>query len=168
MYISATDGMNMIKIDGIDKKISDLLLQDGRMSCSKIAASIGGISERAVRYRINRLIENKIIAVRGNVIAEGLGLTVCADVFIEVEPSRVLEIAKLLAQYESVSYIAYSTGDTDISIQVFARNNSELFNFVTDGIGKIPGVRKTHISFVPIKIKDDHIWPIPSFVLQKE
>ncbi|HOW91566.1 MAG TPA: Lrp/AsnC family transcriptional regulator [Anaerolineaceae bacterium] len=158
----------MVKIDTIDKKISDLLLEDGRMSCSRIAERIGGISERAVRYRINRLINNGIISVRGNVNAEALGLTVCADVFIEVEPAHVLEIAKKLAEYESVTYIAYSTGDTDISIQVFAHNNSELFNFVTDIIGKIPGVRKTHISFVPIKIKDDHIWPIPSSIVEKD
>jgi len=75
----------------------------------------------------------------------------------------VLDIAKTLSNYESVSYIAYSTGDTDISIQVFAHDNSELFNFVTEVVGKIPGVRKTHISFVPIKIKDDHIWHIPSY-----
>jgi len=158
----------MIKIDAIDKKISDLLLKDGRMSCAKIAAAIGGISERAVRYRINRLIENGIISVRGNVNAESLGLTVCADVFIEVEPPKVNEISKQLAAYEKVSYIAYSTGDTDISIQVFARDNSELFNFVTEVIGKIPGVRKTHISFVPIKIKDDHIWPIPSSIVSND
>ncbi len=79
------------------------------MSCSKIASAIGGISERAVRYRIDRLIKANIIAVRGNVNAEALGLGVCADVFIEVEPSQVQEIALKLAAYESVSYIAYST-----------------------------------------------------------
>ncbi len=158
----------MIKIDAVDKQISDLLLEDGRMSCAKIASRIGGISERAVRYRINRLIENHVISVRGNVNAEALGLNVCADVFIEVEPASVLEIAKKLAEYEVVSYIAYSTGDTDISIQVFAHNNSELFSFVTEVVGKIPGVRKTHISFVPIKIKDDHVWTIPSSVIVKE
>jgi len=158
----------MIKIDAVDKQISDLLLEDGRMSCAKIASRIGGISERAVRYRINRLIENHVISVRGNVNAEALGFNVCADVFIEVEPASVLEIAKKLAEYEEVSYIAYSTGDTDISIQVFAHNNSELFSFVTEVVGKIPGVRKTHISFVPIKIKDDHVWTIPSSIIVKE
>jgi len=158
----------MIKIDVIDKKISDLLIEDGRMSCAKIASQIGGISERAVRYRIDRLIKNEIITVRGNVNASALGLSVCADVYIEVEPSQVLEIAEGLALYELVSYIAYSTGDTDISIQVFARNNSELFNFVTEIVGKIPGVRKTHISFVPNKIKDDHIWHIPSYCIEPE
>lgn len=157
----------MVKIDTIDKKISDLLIEDGRMSCANIAARIGGISERAVRYRIERLIKNKIIAIRGNVIPESLGLTVCADVFIECEPSQVGEIAKQIASHERVSYIAYSTGDTDISIQVFTQNNTQLFDFVTDIIGKIPGVRKTHISLVPIKIKDDHVWPIPSFCIQE-
>jgi len=158
----------MIKIDAIDKKISDLLVVDGRMSCSQIAQLIGGISERAVRYRINRLIENGIITIRGNVNAESLGLSVCADVFIEVEPSLVQEIAKKLSDYEQVSYIAYSTGTTDISIQVFSRDNGDLFSFVSEVIGRIAGVRKTHISFVPIKIKDDHAWQIPSFCVTKE
>ena len=77
----------MIKIDAIDKQISDLLIEDGRMSCSKIASRIGNISERAVRYRIDRLVKNNVIAIHGNVEAEGLGLTVFADVFIEVERS---------------------------------------------------------------------------------
>ena len=157
----------MVKIDTIDKKISDLLLEDGRMSCSQIAARIGDITERAVRYRIKRLIKNRIISVRGNVNAAALGLVVCADVFIEVEPARLVDIANLLASYESISYIAYATGDTDISIQVYARNNSDVFDFVTEVIGQIPGVRKTHLSFVPNKLKDDQVWPIPSSVITK-
>jgi len=158
----------MIKIDTIDKKISDLLIEDGRMSCSKIASRVGKISERAVRYRIERLIKNKIIAIHGNVEAEGLGLVVFADVFIEVEPALVMKIAQQLAAYESVSYVACSTGQNDISIQVFAHDNNELFAFVTDIVAQISGVRKTHISFVPLKIKDDHIWHIPSFCVQEE
>jgi DNA-binding Lrp family transcriptional regulator len=157
----------MIKIDVIDKKISDLLIEDGRMSCSKIAASIGNISERAVRYRIERLIENKVISIRGNVNAEQLGLIIFADVFVEVEPSLVLRIAQQLTEYECVSYVACSTGQTDISIEVVAHDNNELFAFVTDVIGQIAGVRKTHISFVPLRIKDDHIWHIPSYCVQE-
>ena len=169
MYISEMKTDKMPRIDATDKRISDLLLEDGRMSCSQIARRIGGdLSERAVRYRINRLIKSGVISVRGNVNAEAIGLPVCADVFIEVEPSLIDTIAKQIAEYESVSYIAYSTGDNDISIQLFTRNNSEMFRFVTDVIGKIPGVRKTHISFVPIKITDDHVWPIPSSIVTKD
>ncbi len=156
----------MIKIDEIDKKISDLLIEDGRMSCAKIANRIGEISERAVRYRIDRLIKNKVIDIHGNVNADALGLVVCADVFIEVDPDKLLEIAEVIAESETVSYLAYSTGDNDISIQLFARNNNELFKFVTEYIGKIPGVRKTHISFVPTKVKDDKVWHIPASCVQ--
>ena len=158
----------MIKIDAIDKKISDILIEDGRMSCAKIAARIGGVSERAVRYRVDRLIKSGVIAVRANVNATALGLDICADVFIECEPSRVVEIADNLAQYEIISYLAYSTGETDISLQMFAHDNTELFNFVTNVIGKIPGVRRTHTSFVPIKIKDDHVWHIPLSCVTEE
>lgn len=158
----------MIKIDVIDKKISDLLIENGRMSCSQIATRIGNISERAVRYRIERLIKNKVIAVHGNVNAEGLGMVVFADVFIEVEPTSVMKVAKQIAEYEFVSYVGCSTGQTDISIQVFAHDNNELFTFVTDIIGQIPGVRKTHISFVPLIIKDDHLWHIPSSCVKED
>jgi Lrp/AsnC family transcriptional regulator, regulator for asnA, asnC and gidA len=156
----------MIKIDAIDKKISDLLIEDGRMSCARIASRIGLISERAVRYRIDRLIKNGVISIHGNVNAEALGLVVCADVFIEVDPDKIEEIAEVISDSEMVSYLAYSTGNSDISIQVFARSNNELFRFVTDCVGKIPGVRKTHTSFVPIKIKDDHVWQIPPSCIQ--
>ncbi len=151
----------MVKIDAIDKQISDLLIEDGRMTCSKIAKRIGEVSERAVRYRINRLIKNNIIAIHGNVNGPGLGFNVFADVFIDVEPGMVKEIAQKLTTYEAVSYVACTTGDTDISLQVFARDNNELYQFVTEVLGRIQGVRKTRTSLITAIIKDDHVWHIP-------
>jgi DNA-binding Lrp family transcriptional regulator len=156
----------MSKIDETDKKISDLLIQDGRMSCVDIARQIGNITERAVRYRINRLVKNGIIEIRGNVNARNLGFSVFADVFIEVEPGQVLEVARKIAEFETVSYVACATGERDISFQIFSRSNEELYTFVTDVISKISGVRKTHTSFVPIIIKDDHRWQIPSICVK--
>jgi DNA-binding Lrp family transcriptional regulator len=156
----------MSKIDETDKKISDLLIQDGRMSCVDIARQIGNITERAVRYRINRLVKNGIIDIRGNVNARNLGFSVFADVFIEVEPGLVLEVARKIAEFETVSYVACATGERDISVQIFSRSNEELYTFVTDVISKISGVRKTHTSFVPIIIKDDHRWQIPSICVK--
>jgi DNA-binding Lrp family transcriptional regulator len=158
----------MVKLDAIDHQISNLLLEDGRMTCSKIAKRIGGVSERPVRYRINRLIKNQILVVHGNVNGPGLGFHVFADVFIDVEPGMVREIAQLLSAYESVSYVACTTGDTDISIQMFARDNSELYQFVTESIGRIPGVRKTRTSLISEITKDDHVWRIPSFCIRKD
>ncbi len=156
----------MSKIDELDKKISDLLIEDGRMSCVEIARRIGGITERAVRYRIDRLIRKGIIDIRANVDAKHLGFAVIADVFIEVEPGQVLEVARKIAEHETVSYVACATGERDISVQIFARDNEELYTFVTDIISRIPGVRRTHTSFVPLIIKDDQRWPIPSICVK--
>lgn len=151
----------MVKIDEIDKKISDLLILDGRMSCPEIARRIGNISERSVRYRIERLIKSGVISIHGSVNPAAIGFPVIGDVFLEVEPGMVQEITKKLADYESISYIACSTGDKDISLQIFARDYTELYTFVTGEISKIPGVRRTHTSFVPFIVKDDKCWPIP-------
>jgi len=59
-----------------------------------------------------------------------------------VEPGRVLDVARKMAEYERISYVACSTGDRDISIQVVARDNAELYQFVAEVLGNVPGVRK--------------------------
>ena len=40
--------------------------------------------------------------------------------------------------YECVSYVAYAIGDTDLSVQVVAHDNNEVYRFVTEVIGKTP------------------------------
>ena len=84
-----------------------------------------------------------------------------ADVFIEVEPGWVREVAEGVAGFSQVSYVACAIGDTDISIPVRARNIEELFNFVTEKLGKIPGVRRTKTYLLPLKIKDLDTWLPP-------
>jgi Lrp/AsnC family transcriptional regulator for asnA, asnC and gidA len=151
----------VIKLDRIDKQIVDLLTEDGRMSCAVIARRIGKISERAVRYRLERMIDEKVFAVSAIVDPAAIGYPVVADVFVEVEPGLVNEVANRLAAFEHVSYVACSTGERDISIQVLARDNRELYDFVSNILGRIPGVRRTTTSIVPFVVKDDARWRIP-------
>ncbi|MGQ9676231.1 MAG: Lrp/AsnC family transcriptional regulator [Chloroflexota bacterium] len=154
----------MHEIDRIDQAICDLLMEDGRMACAEIAFRIGNISERVVRYRLNRLIRQGIIRVSAVPDPKALGFPVVADVFIEVEPGYVLDVARQLAEYESVGYVACSTGDRDISIQVYARDNEELYRFVTEVVGKVPKVKRTSIMLVPLVLKDVYKWRIPDSV----
>jgi len=151
-----------MKLDQLDKEIIDLLTKDGRMSCAEIARAIGTVSERSVRYRLEKLLAENIIRINATPVPQSLGYSVVADVFIEVEVGQVLEIARKIASYENVSYVACSTGESDISIQIITQNNRELYEFVTDILGKIPGVRKTTTSMVPFIVKDIEQWRIPS------
>src|SRR5512133_1904405 len=98
----------MYKIDNIDLEIVNLLMEDGRMHAAEIARRIGNISERAVRYRIDRMVENKVIRLSAIVNPKGLGMNVVADVWLEVESGSIVEVAKRMAEFENVSYVACS------------------------------------------------------------
>jgi Lrp/AsnC family transcriptional regulator for asnA, asnC and gidA len=150
----------MSKIDAADREIINLLLEDGRMAASEIARRIG-ISERSVRYRIERLVEKDVIHLTAVVNPRALGYEITADVFIEVEPAHIMEVAKALAELEAVSYVACSIGERDVSAQVVAHDANEVYHFATEVIGKLPGVRKTTTSIVPIRLKDVYEWRVP-------
>ncbi len=154
-----------VRIDDLDKQIADLLAKDGRMTSTDIARTIGHITERSVRYRIDRLRRNGVIEICAVPIPYKLGYVVNADVFIVVDPGKAVMVAKKIAEYENVPYVACSTGSNDISVQVIARDNAELFDFVNDVLGQIDGVRKTTTSVVPLVIKDVYRWRIPATVV---
>jgi len=151
----------MYEIDKTDIKIINLLMEDGRMPASEMARRIRGISERVVRYRIDRIVKEGYIQISAITNPKSLGYSVTADVFLEVESGMILEVAKKAAEYDCVSYVACSIGESDISIQIVGHDTNEVYQFVTNEIGKIPGVRKTTTSIVPLVLKDVYQWRIP-------
>jgi Lrp/AsnC family transcriptional regulator for asnA, asnC and gidA len=151
----------MYEIDNTDINIINLLMENGRMSASEMARRIGNISERVVRYRIDRIVQEGYIQISAITNPKSLGYTVTADVFLEVESGAILDVAKKVAEYECVSYVACSIGESDISIQVVGHDTDEVYQFVTEVIGKIMGVRKTTTSIVPLVLKDVYQWRIP-------
>ena len=151
----------MYEIDITDKNIINLLMEDGRMSASEIARRIGGISQRVIRYRIERIVKEGYIQISAITNPKSLGYLVTADVFLEVESGAIMDVAKKASEFECVSYVACSIGDRDISIQIVGHDTNEIYEFVTNVIGKIPGVRKTTTSIVPLVLKDVYQWRIP-------
>lgn len=145
--------MDNNQIDDTDLEIIDLLVENGRLSAAEIANRIGDVSERTVRNRLSSLFERKLIHIGALPDPTTLGMNVLADVAIQVEPGKVFEVAKLLADYENINYVACTTGETDISIQVGAKNIAELHTFVADTIGNLPGVRKTTTTVIPLILK---------------
>ncbi len=151
----------MYKIDKIDLAIVNMLMEDGRMSASEMARRLPEITERMIRYRIERLIASKVINVTAVVNPRALGLSTNADVWLEVEADSILSVARKAAALKNVCYVAFSIGENDVSIQVVGKSTAEVYRFVTDVVGKIPGVRKTTTSIVPEVLKDVHQWRIP-------
>lgn len=155
----------MYNFDKIDVKIVNILLEDGRMPASEIARRIGDISERAVRYRIERMVQAGIIQISAVAKPQAFGLTTIADVWLEVESDRIIEVAKKMAEFDNVSYVACGIGESDVSIQVVAKDTAEIYQFITEVVRKVPGVRKTTTSIVPLVIKDVYQWRVPERVI---
>jgi len=157
----------MYNFDKIDIKIVNLLLEDGRMPASEISRRIGDISERAVRYRIDRMVNEGVIQISAVARPQAFGLTTIADIWLEVESDRILEVAKKMAEFDNVSYVACGIGESDVSIQIVAKDTAEIYQFVTEVVRKVPGVRKTTTSIVPLIIKDVYQWRVPERIVRQ-
>lgn len=151
----------MYEIDKIDVAIINLLMEDGRMAASEVARRVGEISERSVRYRIERMIDAGVMKISAIPNPRSLGYSVFADVWLEVDSGYILDVANKVAEYDCVSYVATSIGERDVSVQIIARSNEEVYSIVTETFGRIPGVRKTNTSIVPVVVKNVYSWHIP-------
>jgi Lrp/AsnC family transcriptional regulator for asnA, asnC and gidA len=154
----------MYSPDRIDWEIITLLNEDGRLPSAEIARRLVNVSSRTVNNRIKVLSEQGIINIRAVVNPEAVGFGVLADVYLEVEPGRVREVAELVAKFPQATYVACATGDSDVSLSLRVRTIEELFTFVDEILGNIPGVRRTQSYVLPLKIKDLDTW-IPPNVL---
>lgn len=160
MFAERTDRVAH-KLDDLDRRIVALLLEDGRLSSAEVTRRLGDTSERTVRYRVERLIRSGVVHVGAVVNPKALGYQVTADVWMEVSPGSLAAVAERVASLPEVSYVAHSTGDRDLSIQVYAQDNEHLHRFVTGVLDTIPGVTRTSTMVVPWKVKDIHQWQIP-------
>lgn len=132
------------------------------MPCTEIARRIGEVSERSVRYRIDRLKRLGVVRVSAIVNPDALGYTTTADVTLDVAPGSLQDVAARLVELDQVSYIAGSVGDGDILAQVYARDPEELVRLVNEAIGTIPGVARVRTTIVPWKLKEVCDWHVPA------
>lgn len=152
----------MSENDQTDLQIVELLMEDGRLTAAEISRRIGGgISERVVRYRIERMVKDQVIQIRPIVNPQAFGLTTRADVLLEVESDAIMDVAHKAMAFDCVTYVACSIGEMDVSIQLVAKDTAEIYRFVTEVIRKMPGVRRTTTSIVPIVLKDVYQWSMP-------
>lgn len=139
-------------VDELDRAIIRCLQADGRSPSAEIARTLG-VAERTVRARIDRLVADNVIRLSAQIQPATLGYGVTADVFLEVEAGRVQEVAAVVASKPQVGYVGLTTGDRDISIQMFAPSVEALYDFVTGELGRIPGVVRHDTFIIPKIIK---------------
>jgi len=154
-----------IKLDAIDRDIVRCLMRNGRKSSAAVARELG-LVDRTVQYRIDRLIESGIVEVIALVVPQALGYNIIADIHCQVDISCINEVAETVAQFEEVGYVGCSTGDEDLSIQAYFESTTKIYEFLTEKLGKLPGIRHTRTAVVPKVVKSIVDWGIPEERIQ--
>ena len=150
----------MSKFNRLDKAIIECLNQDARASSAEIARELG-TAERTVRYRIQRLIDQKIINPITVINPAAFGYNLAVDIFCEVDLEYQNQTLDALLRLPEVTYVAISTGDQDIILQAIFKNSDEVHDFVTHKLHQVPGMRRTRTVLVPRILKDTYQWLPP-------
>ncbi len=144
-----------VVLDDVSKKIVELLQQDGRRSYSSIGKEVG-LSEAAVRQRVQRLLE--IGAMQIVAVTDPMSLGFRRQTMIGLRCSGDLDqVADKLAAMEQIDYVVITAGSFDLLIEVVCEDDDQLLEILSL-VRSIPSVTTTE-TFVYLKLrKQTYSW----------
>ncbi len=129
-------------LDKLDFEILSFLQEDGRMSFTVIAEKLG-VSIGTIRTRFNKLIEDGTVNIIGRVNPDKVGFRSYAHIALYVRPATFKDkVAQKIVKMPEVSFLALTSGDYDLEVDVMCRDNNHLVDFVNN-VSKIEGVFQT-------------------------
>lgn len=143
-------------LDNIDKQLIQVLQIDGRKSFADLAPLVG-LSQAAVRQRVNRLIEQGVIQIVGVTDPLALGFNVVAMIGITAQ-GDLEAVADRLCKIECSDYVVITAGRYDLLLELTCEDNDHLLAVLNEEIRCIPGV--THAeAFTYLKLlKQTYTW----------
>lgn len=145
-------------LDETAKRIIELLQSDGRLSYSAIAKDVG-LSEAAVRHRVQKLIDSGVMQVVAVTDPLQMGFARQAMVGVKVT-GNVLEVAAELATIDQLDYIVITTGRFDILAELVAESDDELLDIIAAKISALDRVVTTE-TFVYLRLeKQTYAWGV--------
>jgi Lrp/AsnC family transcriptional regulator, regulator for asnA, asnC and gidA len=143
-------------LDPPNRAIIEALQRDGRQPYGAIAEEVG-LSEAAVRRRVQRLREAGIMQIVAVTDPLQLGFTRQAMVGISVE-GDVRQVADKLSALNEVDYVVMCAGSFDLLAEVVCEDDERLLHVLNDSVRTIPGVRATE-TFLYLKLaKQTYTW----------
>ena len=137
-------------LDDVSKAIIEQLQQDGRRSYGSIGKAVG-LSEAAVRQRVQRLLDAGVMQIVAVTDPMQVGFPREAMVGITVS-GDIEQIAARLENLPEVNYLVICAGGFDILAEVLAENDDHLLAVINDEIRSLPGVLRAE-AFVYLKLR---------------
>lgn len=129
-------------LDGLDKRIILELQRDGRASYKDIAQKLG-VSDGAVRFRVNRMTEKKVLRISALINPFSQDEYINALIGMQLEHRTQRETMREISQLKDVLSVCNSTGEYDLFVEVLLESREELNRFLFDDLSKIDGIKST-------------------------
>jgi Lrp/AsnC family transcriptional regulator for asnA, asnC and gidA len=143
-------------VDDVGKRLIEELQQDGRRSYAALAKTVG-LSEAAVRQRVQRMVDSGLMQVVAVTDPLQVGFHRQAMIGLRVEGDLV-RVADELAKIDEVDYVVITAGSFDILLELVCEDDEHLLRVLSEGIRVLPGVRDTE-TFVYLKLaKQTYAW----------
>jgi Lrp/AsnC family transcriptional regulator for asnA, asnC and gidA len=145
-------------LDDTSKAIIAELQQDGRRAYSAIGKSVG-LSEAAVRARVQRLVDKGVMDIVAVTDPLQLGFPRQAMVGVRVDTDPE-PVAEALSSLTEVSYVVVTAGSFDLLVEVVCRSDDHLLDVVNRQIRAMDAVCGTE-TFVYLKLaKQTYSWGV--------
>lgn len=145
-------------LDDTAKQIIELLQDDGRLSYSAIAKKVG-LSEAAVRHRVQKLIESGVMQVVAVTDPMQMGFARQAMIGVKVT-GNIREVAAELAAMDKLDYVVITTGRFDILAEIVVESDDELLELISERISSLDRVVTTE-TFVYLRLeKQTYAWGV--------
>ncbi|HET7683655.1 MAG TPA: Lrp/AsnC family transcriptional regulator [Marmoricola sp.] len=145
-------------LDEVSKAIIEQLQQDGRRSYAAIGKVVG-LSEAAVRQRVQKLVDSGVMQVVAVTNPLELGFGRQAMIGLRVE-GELDPVADALAAMDEVDYVVITAGSFDLLAELVVEDDHELLEVLSTRIRTIPGVVSTE-SFMYLSLrKQTYSWGV--------
>jgi len=143
-------------LDDVSKAIIARLQTDGRAAYSAIARDIG-LSEAAVRQRVQRLLDSEVLQIVAVTDPAQVGFDRQAMIGISVR-GDLTPVQEALSKLPEVAYVVLTAGRFDLLVEVVCADDDHLLDLLTAQIRTIDGVTETE-TFVYLKLaKQRYDW----------
>ena len=147
-----------IVLDDVSKAIIEELQLDGRRSYAAIGKVVG-LSEAAVRQRVQRLVDSGVMQVVA--VTDPMELGFARQAMIGIRTTGSLEpIADAVAALDEVDYVVITAGSYDLLIEVVCESDEALLEVLSSKIRTIENVVSTE-TFVYLQLrKQTYSWGV--------
>ncbi|MCR5680030.1 MAG: Lrp/AsnC ligand binding domain-containing protein [Prevotella sp.] len=121
------------KLDQLDKQILKLISDDARVPFLEVARMCN-VSGAAIHQRIQKLTNMGILKGSKFIIdPEKIGYETCAYIGLNLKNPETFDgVVEQLRNIPEVVECHYTTGDYDLFIKIYARNNHHLLDIIHD------------------------------------